>query len=388
MEAIAEHALGQWAAALELLDARLQAAAGAGWAGRVRLRRAPLAPRHFVAHVRSLGMCGLGLRQFLRACSRQPRTSFRVNRIKAQPGILDRLQSAGWQLSPVPWQSDGFFIESLPESAPLGNSQAHTSGEIYFQESTSMVPAQVLQAALAATSSQQRNSNDGSVHVLDMCAAPGSKTTQLASWLKDEDESQGFIVANEPDRKRAAILHESLLRTGSVNAVVSYADGRGLGKLVSEQFDAVLLDVPCTCEGNARKSPFALLNVFHAHAHGDPAIVETQLELLKSGWQALRPGGCLVYSTCTLNRWENEMNCKRFLDTEKECIQSLNVAELIGLRGMASSEQGFFRLWPQSFNSEGFFVACFQKLPRSTAPLPKLSCEALQNLLLKSTPVG
>eukprot|EP00931_Biecheleriopsis_adriatica_P111294 TRINITY_DN85659_c0_g1_i1.p1 TRINITY_DN85659_c0_g1~~TRINITY_DN85659_c0_g1_i1.p1 ORF type:complete len:176 (+),score=25.82 TRINITY_DN85659_c0_g1_i1:57-530(+) len=143
-----------------------------------------------------------------------------------------------------------------------------------------------------------------------------------------------------------------------------------------------MVDAPCSCEGNARKEPFGLLEIFHGeHGPSDRTLTETQLELLKSGWQALRPGGCLVYSTCTLNRWENEVICNRFLDSKKGYVQILNVAELISWRSVVSDEQGFLRLWPQSFNAEGFFVACFQKLPRSTAPSPERSCEELRSLL-------
>jgi len=232
---------------------------------------------------------------------------------------------------------------------------------------------------------------------LDVCSAPGSKATQMGIWLCGQgDFGNGVLVANDPDEQRAATLRANLIRAGLLNTWVSRVDGRTLGELAPEQFDAVLVDAPCSGEGTSRKNPLALLRAYAEDDHGgqriasDKALLDKQLEMLRSAWRALRPGGCLIYSTCTLNRWENEVQIQRFLDAEGEkgtgeppqafgqqydryCARGMDVSALLDwppeiARNMGlAGDCGSLRFWPQSFDVEGFFVACLVKVPLGTS---------------------
>ncbi|CAJ1339462.1 unnamed protein product, partial [Effrenium voratum] len=185
--------------------------------------------------------------------------------------------------------------------------------------------------------------------LLDLCAAPGSKASQLASQLEPE-----LLVANEPRKDRAALLRANLLRAGIVEALVLTLDGREVGSLAPGAFDAVLVDAPCSGEGNIRKDQGAW-DRWVQEDHSSQSRRALQRELLLSGWEALRPGGLLVYSTCTLNQEENEVQC-RWLRARG--------AEVLPLRlGLPciETEEGFLRVWPHHVDVEGFFVAGFRK---------------------------
>ena len=158
-----------------------------------------------------------------------------------------------------------------------------------------MLPAELLR--LVMTESLAELKDPPSLNVLDLCAAPGSKSTQLGSWLMSM-EPMGFLVANEPDEARAKKLDASLTRMAVTNSIVCTMDGRFISDLVPEAFDAVLVDVPCTCEGNVRKDATSLLRAAGTMRTG-PAqhkeeLVDRQQAILQSAWRALRPGGCLV----------------------------------------------------------------------------------------------
>lgn len=262
-----------------------------------------------------------------------------------------------------------------------------------------MLPVEVLRLALQSIGKERIGGDrgrSGGLQVLDACAAPGSKATQLCAWLEfDSRMLDGVVVANEPDKERAAKLYRNFLRMGFADVLVTCLDGRALGELVPEQFDAVLVDAPCSCEGNARKDPFALLRVGQEDevvlgktANGHVSIADLQWELIKSCWRTLRPGGCLVYSTCTFNRIENEAQCERLLKAtqesgNEECMTSsqhlgrcrariMDVSSLLGLPSMPEArDPRHLRFWPHVFDAEGFFVACFFKEPLSASfPLP------------------
>lgn len=135
--------------------------------------------------------------------------------------------------------------------------------------------------------------------VLDIAAAPGSKTTQMAQHM----ENYGVIVANDVSVKRLKALTNNLERLGVLNVCVTQLDGRRFGKLMPEAFDKILVDAPCSAEGTIRKSYKAIYNW---QPWGYKKLVETQKMLLVSAYKALKPGGVLVYSTCTFAPEENE----------------------------------------------------------------------------------
>jgi len=224
-----------------------------------------------------------------------------------------------------------------------------------------MLPVEVLRAA--AERGGPRAPEGEGLRVLDLCAAPGSKATQLGAWLG----GKGLLVANEPKPERARPLRTNLLRAGVASFLAVGLDGRSLGDLAPGSFDAVLVDAPCSAEGRLRKDP-APLERWAApdHAEGLRGLLELQRGLLESGWRALRPGGCLVYATCTLNSLENEELCRSFL-ADEAAASCLDVRELLGAPGAGEGE-GFLRAWPQAFDAEGFFVACFLKNPGAGGP--------------------
>ena len=132
-------------------------------------------------------------------------------------------------------------------------------------------------------------------YVMDMAAAPGSKTTQIAARMQD----QGMILANEYSASRVKVLHANISRCGVSRAAITHFDAAVFGPALPEQFDAILLDAPCSGEGVIRKDPRALKNWSLSSCR---QIAATQQQLLESAFHALKPGGTLVYSTCTLNR--------------------------------------------------------------------------------------
>ncbi|CAE7820860.1 rsmF, partial [Symbiodinium sp. CCMP2456] len=344
----------------ELVDEKL----ALGLTAPRRLRRKPYASNDFFQLIGPLiaeGLRGLSLRHFLRACARPLQRSFRASRLKATSSLLARLGDDGWQVSPLPWLADGFLAQG---ATAVGGSPPHVTGEVYFQEATSMLPAEVLLLSLECfTQTSGRRTMTGLL-LLDLCAAPGSKSTQLAAGLQG-----GALVANEPDFRRAEILHRNLLRSGSGSQVaVSCADGREVGQVFPEAFDGVLVDAPCSCEGTVRKE---ILRLLRCDAKESRALTEIQLSLLHSGWRALKPGGCLVYSTCTFNPNENEKVCSQFLKDVGHAAIPVEILSLLELPSAVGPHfhvlskggggLGAVRLLPHSFNVEGFFICCFRK---------------------------
>ena len=277
-----------WDASFEILDERLVQL------GDRRLRRSPFAPRSFLHMMTSMRPSTLlDLRRLLRACRRESPTCFRVNPLKADSKILEKLRQEGWQISPIPWLNNGYRVKNMQPG--MGFSRPQLTGEMYFQEATSMLPGEVLRVVCGSPV------NGCQLKVLDMCAAPGSKSTQLGSWLLSQ-KPMGILIANEPDPMRATKLEASLLRMGVTNAIVTCEDGRTLGDLAPESFDAILADVPCSCEGNARKDVTSLLTATGTRREG-PALhkeelVDRQRAILQSAWRALKPGGHLVLLGC------------------------------------------------------------------------------------------
>ncbi|CAE7578591.1 rsmF [Symbiodinium natans] len=282
-------------------------------------------------------------------------------RSKCTQELLRRLRSDGLRPSPAPWCSDGFVLEEdrppTLSDAGLSRSRDALSGGVYLQELASMLPVEVLAAHLPP----------GDLRCADICAAPGSKATQLLLHLRGRS-SRCVLVANELQSQRLDILRCNVVRSGvAEDCLLLQEPGQLLGDLAPGCFDAVLLDAPCSAEGNLRRHPEVLGRIQSEDYHQSVlANAEVQHALLQSAWKLLRPGGMLVYSTCTLNSQENESPCQRLL-------QEFPSAEVVHLRqlGLDATEDGFLRLWPHSFDTHGFFVACFRKSPE-----PGISCSS------------
>lgn len=302
-------------------------------------------PDEFLAQMREAMPAHLSFDAFLAACQRPLRRSIRVNTLKITVDDFLRLVDPyGWQLTPVPWCAEGFWIERDDEDVlPLGSTAEHLSGLFYIQEASSMLPVAALFADGAAP-----------VRVMDVAAAPGSKTTQIAAKMGN----RGMLLANEFSASRVKVLHANISRCGISNTALTHFDGRVFGAALPECFDAILLDAPCSGEGVVRKDPDALKNWSLA---SNQAIAETQRELIDSAFHALRPGGTLVYSTCTLNREENESVIAWLLARYPQEVEVLPLGELFASADQALTPEGFLHVFPQIYDCEGFFVARLRK---------------------------
>lgn len=310
-------------------------------------------PDEFLAQMREAMPKNLSFEAFIDACQRPLRRSIRVNTLKITvDDFLALVAPYGWQLTPVPWCAEGFWIERDNEDEfPLGSTAEHLSGLFYIQEASSMLPV----AALFAD-------GDAPARVMDVAAAPGSKTTQIAARMGN----RGMLLANEFSASRVKVLHANISRCGIANAALTHFDGRVFGAALPECFDAILLDAPCSGEGVVRKDPDALKNWSLA---SNQDIANTQRELIDSAFHALRPGGTLVYSTCTLNRDENESVVNWLLERYPDAVHVLPLGDLFPTANQALTAEGYLHVFPQIYDCEGFFVARLQKTA-AIDPLP------------------
>lgn len=248
--------------------------------------------------------------------------------IRMRPG-LNKAEDA---LQPVPWAENAFY---LPLDSQAGALPQHEAGAYYLQEPSAMTAAAVLCP------------EKGDV-VLDLCAAPGGKSTQLAAYMAGD----GLLVCNEPVPGRAQILSRNLERMGVTNALVTCALPEQLSPRFPGYFDKILVDAPCSGEGMFRKHPEARLEWQPTSPEG---CAERQLHILSHAAQMLKGGGKLVYSTCTFNDVENEGVVQSFLHTHPDFF--LQPFTLTGL----PENNGTLHLYPHEIAGEGHFVACFIK---------------------------
>ncbi|EKZ8662314.1 16S rRNA (cytosine(1407)-C(5))-methyltransferase RsmF [Vibrio alginolyticus] len=308
-------------------------------------------PDAFLEKIQTILPAHLNMEDFIASCQKPLRKSIRVNTLKITvEAFLERAETKGWKLSPVPWCDTGFWIEADESVVPLGNTAEHMSGLFYIQEASSMMPVSALFM------------NDESYDaVLDTAAAPGSKTTQIAALMNNE----GVLVANEYAASRVKVLHANVERCGVRNAALSNFDGRVFGGWLPEQFDAVLLDAPCSGEGTVRKDEDAMKNWTQASVLD---IADTQKDLIESAFHALKPGGVMVYSTCTLSTEENQQVCHHLKETFGDAVEFESLENLFENAEAALTEEGFLHIFPQVYDCEGFFVARIRKLAAVEAP--------------------
>ncbi|HBW97749.1 MAG TPA: 16S rRNA (cytosine(1407)-C(5))-methyltransferase RsmF, partial [Pseudoalteromonas sp.] len=262
-----------------------------------------------------------------------------------------------WQLTPIPWCSEGFWLErpsDEEQNLALGNTDLHLSGAMYVQEASSMLPPMALKQSIENLDLQDN-------YVLDMASAPGSKTSQLAAIMNN----QGVLVANELSSSRLKVLSATLKRMGVGNCALSHFDGVIFGNYMFECFDSILLDAPCSGEGTVRKDADALKNW---SIESNIEIAQVQKDLIKSAFYALKPGGTLVYSTCTLTPLENQQVCDYLLSEFGDYIEPQSLSDLFEGAEKATTAEGYLHVWPQTFDSEGFFIAKFKKLASCNNP--------------------
>lgn len=278
------------------------------------------------------------------------RRSIRANTLKISAVELKSRIEKNWSLQPIPWCKEGFWISHKKEERrDIGNLLEHHLGYFYVQDASSMIPPLVLQP------------KPGEL-VLDMCAAPGSKTTQMAAMM----QNRGIIIANELSGERIKSLGINLQRSGILNVVVTNMTGYGFKTI---QFDKILLDAPCTGTGTIMKSP-RILNWWNPQAA--KRLASQQKKLLETAFNNLKEGGELVYSTCTLEPEEDEGVINWLL--EKYPSARLEEIKLPGLKHSPAVLQfeketyspeikKCLRIWPQDNDTEGFFIAKIKKLP-------------------------
>lgn len=257
----------------------------------------------------------------------------------------------------VPWEPDGYYL--LPEARP-GLHPYHDAGLYYLQEPSAMAPARLLGA------------QPGEV-VLDLCAAPGGKTTQLASAMN----GQGLLVCNEIHPKRGKILSSNIERLGVTNALVLNEHPAKLAERFPGYFDRILVDAPCSGEGMFRKEDAAVTDWSEETVF---MCADRQSEILSSAALMLRPGGRLVYSTCTFAPEENEGVISRFLHAHPDFFAEAIDAPWFDrghpewIDDPADGVERTFRLLPHKLRGEGHFAAvlrCRGEEERSPAVLQK-----------------
>ena len=284
-------------------------------------------PRAFLDEMRDL--LGEETPAFLSALEDAPALALRLNPLREGAEAA----AAPFVEGPVPWEPLGRYLR--PGARP-GAAIAHWAGAYYVQEASAMTAAAVL------------NARPGEA-VLDLCAAPGGKSTRIAAAL----ENRGFLVANDPEPARAKALAGNLERMGAANALVVSALPARLAARWTEAFDAILVDAPCSGEGMFRREEASRAEWNPAAPAGCAA---RQAEILDRAAEMLRPGGRLVYATCTFNRAENEGSVTAFLARHSEFSP-----EDFALPGLGPSRDGMLRVFPHRVRGDGHFVARMRK---------------------------
>lgn len=281
-----------------------------------------------------------GYDDFIASYQKESVCSLRVNALK-NADIGNIFQDVNF--TPVKWCENAYYY---PSSFRAGKTAAHLAGAFYIQEASATFPATAL------------NVNEGD-KVLDLCAAPGGKSTHIAALLN----GSGLLVSNEIVPSRANVLSQNIERAGVKDAVVLNEDPRDLEDRFEGYFDKILVDAPCSGEGMFRKNPEAA----EEWTPDSPQICAArQFEILSSAFRMLKEGGILVYSTCTFSPKENEENVDRILkefpDVELYPIETdIPQPILYDVNADEAVVKGTVRIMPHLTDGEGHFCARFVK---------------------------
>ena len=282
-------------------------------------------PEQFLQRMES--QLGEEYEDFLKSLERPRAVALRFNPLK---GEAPQLPFAG---NPVPWETQGYYYD--PEARP-GLHIYHEAGVYYLQEASAMAPVQLLDPQPGEK-------------ICDLCAAPGGKTTQIAGRMLGE----GFLLCNEINPKRAKILSRNIERMAVPNALVTNEHPANLAARFQNFFDRVLVDAPCSGEGMFRKEEAAVTD-------WSPETVQMcahrQGEILHSAARMVKPGGRLVYSTCTFAPEEDELAVAAFLEAHPEFSP-----EPVEAPWFVPGENSSFRMWPYKLLGEGHFAAVLKK---------------------------
>ena len=273
---------------------------------------------------------------FLESLERPRAVALRFNPLKGERPVLPFVGA------PVPWEPEGFYY--APETRP-GLHVYHEAGVYYLQEASAMAPVALLDPKPGE-------------RVCDLCAAPGGKTTQIAGRML----GQGFLVCNEINPKRAKILSRNIERMGVANALVTNEHPETLASRFPGFFDRVLVDAPCSGEGMFRKEEAAVTDWSQETVQ---MCARRQREILDSAARLVRPGGRLVYSTCTFAPEEDEETVAAFLEAHPEFTP-----EPVEAPWFVLGENASYRMWPHKLLGEGHFAAVLRKTQGESGEVP------------------
>ncbi len=297
---------------------------------------------------------------FLESIEGEAYKGLRVNTLKTD--VADFLQKCPYTLREIPWTTCGFYYteEDKPGKHPF-----HDAGVYYIQEPSAMAPVAFLEVKPGD-------------RVLDLCAAPGGKSTQIATYMQGE----GLLVCNEIHPARAKILSENVERMGIRNAIVTNETPQNLANVFPGYFDKILVDAPCSGEGMFRKNEEAAVEWSPENVTN---CAKRQDEVLLAAAQMLRPGGRLVYSTCTFAPVENEGTISRFLQEHKEfsIVKADKPDGFIGgqpswIEDAVSGLEDTMRLMPHKIQGEGHYLAVLQKNGEEDAVYKRNSVNGLE----------
>lgn len=293
--------------------------------------------------------------KYLEILKKEPVRSIRVNTIKIDPKKLrEKLEKNGWNIKqPFKNHEEILIVTSELEPGELGRSLEHLLGYYYIQELASMLPVIALQP------------KENEV-VLDLCASPGSKTTQIATFMNNT----GTILANEINLRRIKILAANLERCGVSNTFITRKDGFALCNRLRKEgikVDKILVDAPCSGEGTLRSSPktYIMWSI-----NTIKKLSKVQKNLAKAAFEILKKGGEMVYSTCTHAPEENEEIIDFMVNHFKSEIEVEKIhLPLIPKPGIKKWEEKEYaeevkygcRIYPHDNNTEGFFITKFKK---------------------------
>lgn len=281
--------------------------------------------------------------EFIAVCARPLPLTIRVNTLRtASEQVQQRLTHKGFSLTPISWADDLFRVDAAGVSKTI----EHWLGMFYIQEAVQTLPVRVLDPQPGET-------------ILDMAAAPGGKCTHIAARM----HNKGVLIANEPVGRRQPSLMANINRLGVLNATVtSY---RGESFPMHTQFDRILLDAPCSAEGTMRKEP-SLRN--GATESAIARLSRLQRRLIVRAYDLLKPGGRLVYATCTLAPEENEGTVAHLLSERDARLEPIalpfnSAAGITAWNGeeYAREVSQCVRIYPHQIDSGGGFIACIRR---------------------------
>lgn len=315
--------------------------------------------QEFVSRVRTLP--GVDADALVTALNTAPSVSVRLNRRK----LTDASRLGYGALEPVKWCANGFYLAERPKFTL--NPLLH-AGAFYVQDASSMIHETIV-GHLA-----ELYGLPASPLVLDLCAAPGGKTTSMINALPDG----AFVVANEVMPQRARILRENLLKWGYPDIMVTNSPAPCLAA-TGAVFDIVAVDAPCSGEGMFRKDDAARAEWSEQNVHRCAA---RQDAILDAAWRMLRAGGTLLYSTCTFNREEDEGALERLLARVGDEAVEASPVEVPEAWGIVCGRTGVFRtfrFFPHRAEGEGFFAAVARKAEE--APTPRTAVKGRRSVL-------